>query len=121
MAPILLSRGAGGSDVEKVQKALASLGVDPGRIDGKFGPKTEAAVKAFQKKSGLKVDGIVGPKTRTAIRAQLAVAREAVKAARPKPAAKPVVTPITIPVPKATGITAVKPAMKPTAKPRTAK
>jgi hypothetical protein len=31
--------------------------------DGVFGPKTEAAVKAFQKKHGLATDGIVGPKT----------------------------------------------------------
>ncbi|EAW38868.1 peptidoglycan-binding protein [Lyngbya sp. PCC 8106] len=31
--------------------------------DGIFGATTEAAVKEFQKKSGLTVDGIVGPKT----------------------------------------------------------
>lgn len=31
--------------------------------DGKFGPKTEAAVVAFQRKCGLMDDGIVGPET----------------------------------------------------------
>ena len=31
--------------------------------DGKFGPKTEKAVKDFQKLHNLKPDGIVGPKT----------------------------------------------------------
>jgi len=32
-------------------------------VDGIFGPKTESAVKAFQKKVKIGVDGIVGPKT----------------------------------------------------------
>lgn len=32
-------------------------------IDGSFGPKTEAAVKEFQRKSGLSQDGVVGAKT----------------------------------------------------------
>ncbi|MGG3846690.1 peptidoglycan-binding domain-containing protein [Aeribacillus composti] len=33
------------------------------KVDGVFGPKTEAAVKAYQRRHGLKADGIVGPKT----------------------------------------------------------
>lgn len=32
-------------------------------VDGIFGPKTEAAVKAFQKDKHLAVDGLVGPLT----------------------------------------------------------
>jgi peptidoglycan LD-endopeptidase CwlK len=52
-----LKVGSKGKDVERVQRAV---GVTP---DGIFGPKTEAAVKAYQKRKGLTVDGIVGPKT----------------------------------------------------------
>jgi peptidoglycan hydrolase-like protein with peptidoglycan-binding domain len=36
------------------------LGVNP---TGPFGPKTHAAVVAFQKTKGLTADGVVGPKT----------------------------------------------------------
>jgi putative chitinase len=49
-----------GSEGENVKKLQIKLGVDP---IGKFGPKTDAAVKAFQSSNGLKVDGIVGPTT----------------------------------------------------------
>ena len=39
----------------------------PGKADGKMGPVTQAAVRAFQKAKGLAVDGDPGPKTRKAI------------------------------------------------------
>ena len=52
-----------GDDVRAVQQALKDAGFDPGAIDGKYGPKTAKAVKAYQKAMKIKVDGIVGPQT----------------------------------------------------------
>ena len=54
---MLLKLGSEGEDVKKLQ---IKLGVDP---IGKFGPKTDAAVKAWQSSNGLTADGIVGPST----------------------------------------------------------
>ena len=49
---------------KQVQEALKNAGYYDGNIDGKFGPKTKAAIKQFQKDMGLKVDGIAGIKTK---------------------------------------------------------
>lgn len=49
-----------------LQCALKAAGFDPGPLDGQPGPKTTAAVLAFQEANGLKPDGIYGPKTRAA-------------------------------------------------------
>ena len=54
---MLLKLGSTGDDVVKLQQ---KLGVDP---IGKFGPKTEAAVKSWQSSNGLSADGIVGDGT----------------------------------------------------------
>ena len=54
-----------------IQRALTALGHGPGPVDGIPGPRTRAAVIAFQKLSGVVADGIVGPKTRAALRAAL--------------------------------------------------
>ena len=57
----------GGKDVQTVQVALRTAGFDPGRIDGIYGPDTEATVISFQIVHGLRRDGIVGPETRDAL------------------------------------------------------
>jgi hypothetical protein len=53
-----LRRGAEGALVRTLQ---VRLGVTP--QNGTFGPKTEAAVREFQRENGMVADGIVGPKT----------------------------------------------------------
>lgn len=61
----LLKLGMSGPHVATAQRQLAALGLLNANtdVDGAFGRKTEAAVKAFQKQTGLKVDGIIGPET----------------------------------------------------------
>ena len=51
------------ADIKTVQSKLKQWGYYTGAVDGINGPKTKAAVKAFQKKYGLTQDGIVGPLT----------------------------------------------------------
>ena len=57
-----LKLGSKGAEVKEVQNLLGGL-----TVDGIFGKKTEAAVKAFQAANGLKVDGIVGKQTWAAL------------------------------------------------------
>lgn len=56
-----------GDDVATLQARLTEMGFDCGRVDGVFGPKTEGAVRDFQKSVGVKVDGKCGPATITAL------------------------------------------------------
>jgi hypothetical protein len=60
--------------VSGYQTALQQLGFDPGPIDGIAGPRTRAAVEAFQCAEELSVDGIVGPQTRARLRERLSEA-----------------------------------------------
>ena len=52
-----------GEDVVALQEKLNTLGFSAGRVDGRFGPDTEAAVRGFQRAYGLPGDGSVGPET----------------------------------------------------------
>jgi hypothetical protein len=61
-----LKKGSKGKQVEVLQRILSSYGCNLGSnnpFDGSFGPKTDTAVRAYQKAHGLTVDGIVGAKT----------------------------------------------------------
>lgn len=52
--------------IKDVQARLRDAGFDPGPIDGRFGPRTEAALRRFQAASGLPVTGRIDAETLTA-------------------------------------------------------
>ncbi|MEO6713242.1 MAG: N-acetylmuramoyl-L-alanine amidase [Mycobacteriales bacterium] len=56
-----------GDDVAELQSRLHELGFDAGRVDGIFGPRTEAALHDFQRNVGVPPDATFGPATRRAI------------------------------------------------------
>jgi len=62
-----LRLGSKGKLVGFLQAYLDEHGYNPVAIDDDFGPKTEEAVKGFQKANGLPRDGVVGPLTWRAI------------------------------------------------------
>ena len=65
----LLINGSQGRDVKTMQELLMQLGYDMSSYgaDVKFGAVTEKAVKASQKKMGIRQDGIYGTDTHTAL------------------------------------------------------
>ena len=65
---MILRQGSKGPDVEALQRKLAAAGYHPGAPDGDFGPKTAAAVLAFQKdRPNLDDDQLAGPATLAAL------------------------------------------------------
>ena len=63
-----LKPGDTGTQVKRLQRALAQLGYKPGSVDGDYGPSTVAAVKRFQQASKLTADGVFGPATLRALK-----------------------------------------------------
>ena len=72
-----ISYGSRGDDVKQVQTLLNKNGYQLD-VDGQFGPKTQAAVKDYQKKNSLSVDGIVGKNTWGALNANKTASTQAV-------------------------------------------
>ena len=68
----VLRRGMKGQDVKNLQAGFNRVfPTYPGtnlKVDGDFGPATEANVIEFQRRTHLKMDGVVGPLTRAKLR-----------------------------------------------------
>jgi N-acetylmuramoyl-L-alanine amidase len=62
-----LRLGMRGPAVSQLQERLHSTGFFSGAIDGVFGPETQSAVMAAQRRYQLDPDGIVGAATWTAL------------------------------------------------------
>lgn len=82
----LLTLGARGTDVVRLQDALRTAGVDPGSSDGIFGRRTVAAVRQLQQQRGIGVDGIAGSETRRVLGLRDADTFEPATPSRPAPA-----------------------------------
>jgi peptidoglycan hydrolase-like protein with peptidoglycan-binding domain/LysM repeat protein len=59
----VIRRGMRGYDVGVLQFLLRRHGLRIRRLDGRFGRRTAAAVRRFQRRAGLTADGVVGPRT----------------------------------------------------------
>jgi peptidoglycan hydrolase-like protein with peptidoglycan-binding domain len=62
----LVRQGANGHPVRTLQQLLRARGSTVA-VDGAFGPRTDAAVRDFQRERHLTVDGVVGPATWSAL------------------------------------------------------
>lgn len=69
----VLQRDQAGADVKNLQVILGGLNLSPGRTDGYFDAKTEAAVKSFQAAKKLPVTGKVDKATAAALQEAILV------------------------------------------------
>jgi peptidoglycan hydrolase-like protein with peptidoglycan-binding domain len=73
------------ASIKAVQQALKDKGHDPGAVDGKMGPKTQAALRDYQQKEGLKATGRLDTETAS----KLGVQAKADTSSSGSPAASP--------------------------------
>jgi peptidoglycan hydrolase-like protein with peptidoglycan-binding domain/DNA invertase Pin-like site-specific DNA recombinase len=61
------AQSAGSQRVRGLQRALQRRGLRPGPVDGRFGPRTEAAVARLERNRGLTADGVADARMRNAL------------------------------------------------------
>ncbi len=61
------AKAGGILSTKQIQLALKTAGYYNGTVDGKAGPQTKEALKAFQRANGLTPDGVAGTKTAAAL------------------------------------------------------
>ncbi len=86
-----MKKGDSGEDVKAMQVRLSILGYYTGKLDGKFGAGTLAAVRSFQARNALTVDGKVGPRTLAKLQSSDAVPATGGVVIVPSPGASDVV------------------------------
>ncbi len=89
-----------GERVMQLQTALVAEGYQVS-VDGAYGPRTQAAVRDFQTRTGLEVDGIAGPLTQGA----LGIGPNGSSPTSPTPPTSPTVPPTAVPSTIATSAT----------------
>ena len=57
----------GSPQVRAMQRRLRALGQRPGPVDGRYGPRTQAAIEGFQRTAGQPVSGVLSPATVAAL------------------------------------------------------
>jgi peptidoglycan hydrolase-like protein with peptidoglycan-binding domain len=57
----------GSPQVRAVQRRLRALDLRPGPVDGRYGPRTQAAIERFQRTAGQPATGMLSPETAVAV------------------------------------------------------
>ena len=69
----ILTVGAKGDAVTRLQQRLKDLGYLNGKVDGQYGGGTKRAVISFQRRNGLDTDGVAGAETQAKLYAEEAI------------------------------------------------
>jgi peptidoglycan hydrolase-like protein with peptidoglycan-binding domain len=90
------SMASGDEKVKAAQQALKDKGYDAGTVDGRMGPKTQAALRDFQKAQGMESTGDLDPKTTQALGMDIGTTGSAGASSAEGSASPPTESPVTV-------------------------